>query len=111
VNIKDVKTCKDAVEFTVYKYSTVARRALVDDCGFCEAIAKRGTRAWCFDCPVHLPEARGCDNFWNRYLKRARVHEIFAAVLAKVNVFSARNIRAALIKELKSRERERFLGE
>ena len=110
MNIDEVKTWKGAVEFTVYKYSTISRRrALEGDCGFCEANAKRGR--WCFDCPVHLPEARGCDNFWNYYLSRARVHEIFTAVLAKVNVFSARNIRAALIKELTPKEREIFLGE
>ena len=107
MNIDEVKTWKDAVEFTAYKYSTQSRRrALGADCGFCEVNAQGP----CPDCPVD-PENPGCDNFWNHYLSRARVHEIFTAVLAKVNVFSAQNIRAALIKELRPKERERFLGE
>jgi len=105
VNIKDVKTWKGAVEFTAYKYSTVARRrALKDDCGFCETNANEA----CSDCPV-LPMPGQCWIFWNHYLSRPRVHKIFTAVLAKVKVFSARNIRAALIKELKPKEREIFI--
>ena len=109
MNIDEVKTWKGAVEFTVDKYSTRRRwRALVDDCGFCEFNAQR--KDVCSNCPVYpMPESRGCDSFWNCYLSRARVHEIFTAVLAKVKVFSARNIRAALIKELKPKEREIFI--
>ena len=108
MNIKDVKTCKDAVEFTVYKYSTVARRReLMGDCGFCKITDLLGSLPCC-DCPVHAGISN-CDVFWNRYLSRPRVHEIFTAVRAKVNVFSARNIRAALIKELKPKEREKFI--
>ena len=109
MNIKDVKTWRDAVEFTAYKYSTVARQqALGKDCGFCEINYKRD--GGCSDCPVY-PMPSLCDSFWNRYLSRPRVHEIFTAVRAKAKGFSARNIRAALIKELRPKERERFLGE
>ena len=107
MNIDEVKTWKGAVEFTVYKYSTVSRRrALRDACGFCKCTEKR--KVWCFDCPVN-PGRRSCDSFWNHYLSRSRVHEIFTAVLAKVNVFSAQNIRAALIKELSHKDREIFI--
>ena len=106
MNIKDVKTWKGAVEFTAYKYSTVARRrALRDTCGFCCIANKRDKD--CPACPVYPVTA--CYGFWNFYLRRTRVHEIFTAVRAKVNVFSARNIRAALIKELKPKEREKFI--
>ena len=109
MNIKDVKTWKGAVEFTAYKYSTVARRrALKNDCVFCRITNRRDEG--CLGCPVHAQPC-DCDIFWNRYLSRPRVHEIATAVRAKVKIFSAGNIRAALIKELKSRERERFLGE
>lgn len=109
MNIEDVKTWKDAVEFTVYKYSTVTRRrALSGACGFCHITEERDKE--CSACPVHAQPC-GCDSFWNFYLSRPRVHEIFAAIRAKVKIFSTRNIRAALIKELRPRERKIFLGE
>jgi len=111
MNIDEVKTWKGAVEFTVYKYSTTRRRrALEGDCGFCEIRYKRSKE--CSDCPVYpMPGSSCCNRFWNHYLSRPRVHEIFTAVLAKVNDFSARNIRAALIKELTPKEREIFIEE